>query len=173
MRGKVNPRYLFPLRAGITPAYAGKSLTKPTSPQSTPDHPRLCGEKAACLPVIRTHSGSPPPMRGKATAAARTACLPRITPAYAGKSHRWNVSQEQGRDHPRLCGEKQPDCSVGYASWGSPPPMRGKVPLFSFFSKFDRITPAYAGKSPHCRSLHCRIQDHPRLCGEKCVVAGR
>ena len=45
--------------------------------------------------------------------------------------------------------------------------MRGKEELFHQFLRYDRITPAYAGKRPHggffCKSL----EDHPRLCGEK------
>ena len=45
--------------------------------------------------------------------------------------------------------------------------MRGKEPLLATFFPTFRITPAYAGK----RYLACvevaKIQDHPRLCGEK------
>ena len=45
--------------------------------------------------------------------------------------------------------------------------MRGKEELFHQFLRYDRITPAYAGKRPHggffCKSL----EDPPRLCGEK------
>ena len=49
--------------------------------------------------------------------------------------------------------------------------MRGKV-IFGCFCRFPmRITPAYAGKrcKPEKRQ-DCR-QDHPRLCGEKVLLA--
>ena len=45
--------------------------------------------------------------------------------------------------------------------------MRGKVRIpFSSVGCF-RITPAYAGKSSFAKLHSDRIQDHPRLCGEK------
>ena len=50
---------------------------------------------------------SPPRVRGKAGRALEGACIPGITPAYAGKrwanQHRWSGC----RDHPRVCGEKR------------------------------------------------------------------
>ena len=65
MRGKVNTRYLLPLWAGITPAYAGKRAKLSL---------RVC-----------TDAGSPPPMRGKANYALTKDGTAGITPAYAGK----------------------------------------------------------------------------------------
>ena len=34
----------------------------------------------------------------------------------------------------------------------------------------DRITPAYAGKRVEKAAVKRGIEDHPRLCGEKCYV---
>ena len=45
--------------------------------------------------------------------------------------------------------------------------MRGKVPEIPFSKIDERITPAYAGKSPKFRKVKIGFQDHPRLCGEK------
>ena len=45
--------------------------------------------------------------------------------------------------------------------------MRGKVGIKLFTFKIDRITPAYAGKSHLWKMPASRVQDHPRLCGEK------
>ena len=45
--------------------------------------------------------------------------------------------------------------------------MRGKVPFCQMFTKFHRITPAYAGKRDCDRIEGICTQDHPRLCGEK------
>ena len=45
--------------------------------------------------------------------------------------------------------------------------MRGKGVTFNSVHIFNRITPAYAGKSS-CSMMFIKIsEDHPRLCGEK------
>ena len=58
---------------------------------------------------------------------------------------------------------------------GSPPRMRGKVQRAKRSSPTKGITPAYAGKRKRRQSVHCRGQDHPRVCGEKSfgLVAGQ
>ena len=90
-------------------------------------------------------------MRGKAPFSKSKPTFTGITPAYAGKS-----------------------CAL-FAStmdWlGSPPPMRGKGGLLSGGSATERITPAYAGKRRHVHRTPERVEDHPRLCGEKCKAA--
>ena len=56
------------------------------------------------------------------------------------------------------------------AGLGSPPPMRGKVIFASCHLAEAGITPAHAGKRP---SRFCRrvlLKDHPRPCGEKCIL---
>ena len=48
--------------------------------------------------------------------------------------------------------------------------MRGKVPCDQSANRHIGITPAYAGKS---QRIFCRSpgnEDHPRLCGEKCLL---
>ena len=86
MRGKVFELFRSFRLAGITPAYAGKSLT-------TFDAGKL-------IP------GSPPRMRGKAFASSSSTYALRITPAYAGKrmTKPWHACVRW--DHPRVCGEK-------------------------------------------------------------------
>ena len=71
---------------GITPAYAGKSVSH-------------IGKKYVT-------TGSPPPMRGKDCSLNFLKSIARITPAYAGKSFWRTVGYKSIRDHPRLCGEK-------------------------------------------------------------------
>ena len=66
MRGKGHRPGKTCIRAGITPAYAGKSAQ--------------LNDKAAF------EKGSPPPMRGKAGRLLQSKGHYRITPAYAGKS---------------------------------------------------------------------------------------
>ena len=66
-------------------------------------------------------------MRGKAVSHAKIQRWKRITPAYAGKR----------------------DSRLIYLTnnQGSPPPMRGKVPIAGTCKTPVGITPAYAGKS--------------------------
>ena len=106
-------------------------------------------------------------MRGKDTVYVGTSWYIRITPAYAGKRFRRKSKFYSFWDHPRLCGEKQPDEKPANQPTGSPPPMRGKdaVCIFCMFS--CGITPAYAGKSIRLSSYGQGDWDHPRLCGEK------
>ena len=146
MRGKVNTRYLLPLWAGITPAYAGKSPAEYLQGCRRQDHPRLCGEKQTnCIKQIFDR-GSPPPMRGKDRRKSRQGEDVRITPAYAGKRSLFPVRNFDRRDHPRLCGEKHSLRHTHCTELGSPPPMRGKGLYESALVRSARITPAYAGK---------------------------
>ena len=115
--------------------------------QRVGDHPRLCGEKTFHAINRQIATGSPPPMRGKVRSDVLLLWIPRITPAYAGKSHRQTDRRCILQDHPRLCGEKRQQECRGVGSLGSPPPMRGKA--------LDRVF-GWRG-----------VRDHPRLCGEK------
>ena len=85
MRGKALYRVRAPETNGITPAYAGKSYSKPYGIYRGGDHPRLCGEKPDYQHLQIEVSGSPPPMRGKERFIASAPSVNRITPAYAGK----------------------------------------------------------------------------------------
>ena len=84
-----------------------------------------------------------------------------------GKVEGLQQHQAQEQDHPRLCGEKPAIMGKMIHSEGSPPPMRGKVYSPKPVSRYDRITPAYAGKRPIPKEAERNLQDHPRLCGEK------
>ena len=50
--------------------------------------------------------------------------------------------------------------------------MRGKAFDCKPFTDYNRITPAYAGKSKRLMRWLFRGGDHPRLCGEKLVRLG-
>ena len=117
--------------------------------------------------------GSPPPMRGKACVPEAITAAPRITPAYAGKSPHVPKNVVTTVDHPRLCGEKRKRLASRQLDAGSPPPMRGKVSCQTCSSCHLRITPAYAGKSIDPLTSEEYHSDHPRLCGEKCLLAFR
>ena len=188
MRGKAECHSCLRFVRRITPAYAGKRFEKQLKRKEYGDHPRLCGEKFPINVLIYIQKGSPPPMRGKESAYTPQSYPARITPAYAGKrvirsgfhklfqdhprlcgekATHLSVSAFVCKDHPRLCGEKQEFRAHVALPVGSPPPMRGKVPIPEFPLVTSRITPAYAGKSNICVKVVSPTRDHPRLCGEK------
>ena len=106
MRGKGSPFRRLHDRIGITPAYAGKRIWRPTSATPRRDHPRVCGEKKAVNASGSMPLGSPPRMRGKATFIQHLHLLRGITPAYAGKRYYGRSDGYAPGDHPRVCGEK-------------------------------------------------------------------
>ena len=132
---------------GITPAYAGKSYPMSVRPESSEDHPRICGEKFASSSMLASCS--------------------RITPAYAGKRSVTSPMNSFQWDHPRICGEKCQLVPVSSRIAGSPPHMRGKGGDFPGRVRPQRITPAYAGKRYRGRGRRGPSGDHPRICGEK------
>ena len=174
--------------AGITPAYAGKSSFVTSGLTKSGDHPRICGEKSTptrlflcctgdhprvCGEKLRPGQpgiagvGSPPRMRGKVESAPLVMCLQGITPAYAGKSLYFAPMICKAWDHPRICGEKLAALIVLDARAGSPPHMRGKGLAAGTWARWQRITPAYAGKSSGWPGVRPLPKDHPRICGEK------
>ena len=70
---------------GITPAHAGKRLVHGLQITGGQDHPRACGEKWLFGLWSTDIIGSPPRMRGKVIDQKNNTCIPRITPAHAGK----------------------------------------------------------------------------------------
>ena len=86
MRGKANFRRRLQMCRGITPAYAGKRISRGFCIFCLWDHPRLCGEKLSIHAASLVHFGSPPPMRGKEMSGMSDVSANGITPAYAGKS---------------------------------------------------------------------------------------
>ena len=112
-------------------------------------------------------------MRGKELPQLPPRILYRITPAYAGKSGRYSTAGSSGRDHPRVCGEKDLELSAETVGLGSPPRMRGKEKAVEVWPDYTGITPAYAGKSPSAIPAHWLRRDHPRVCGEKTLLSLR
>ena len=94
-------------------------------------------------------------MRGKVLDGYKDNPYYRITPAYAGKRASGFSLNLYIQDHPRLCGEKTPYWYLVFTPLGSPPPMRGKVPMSQVYEDMRGITPAYAGKSTAGTSPRC------------------
>ena len=116
--------------------------------------------------------GSPPRMRGKEGRGVSAANLSGITPAYAGKSGPFGRHPGLPPDHPRVCGEKEQWLHHIIVLVGSPPRMRGKVAHSPVRAEGVGITPAYAGKRKKYLTSMMQRRDHPRVCGEKSVMAG-
>ena len=85
-RGKVAEAEKFISQYGITPACAGKSLSRAVFMFTSRDHPRMRGEKSCPPSNSATALGSPPHARGKDGVLQRLRCNFGITPACAGKS---------------------------------------------------------------------------------------
>ena len=128
MRGKVRGAGVDGRGSGITPAYAGKRCAAQILRNLNGDHSRICGEKAELIEHTCDYWGSPPRMRGKESVVLRRFRHHGITPAYAGKSRSASCPACPLRDHPCICGEKNPPDGVCAPYPGSPPHMRGKVP---------------------------------------------
>ena len=93
-----------------------------------------------------------------------------ITPAGAGKTKPRLGGFLGSWDHPRRCGENFICRSAGLVIKGSPPQVRGKLTMLLLLTIQNRITPAGAGKT-HCTPRPTRSrEDHPRRCGENCIV---
>ena len=151
MRGKVIAEAGHHQIGGITPAYAGKSISS--------------------VQTENTQEGSPPRMRGKELRVETCFSHDGITPAYAGKRQERLSSRTSHRDHPRVCGEKNACWGVPQTPLGSPPRMRGKGLLQVFIPEPLRITPACAGKRGRPHSGPGTTRDHPRVCGEKSMMS--
>ena len=170
MRGKVCNLFSRFLLCGITPAYAGKRSEFSFAFTLHKDHPRICGEKPEWCREDVEAWGSPPHMRGKAQIHLGLLVVLGITPAYAGKSTPSHTVKQDKKDHPRICGEKTDRLKLVRNAPGSPPHMRGKASIGARVAALFGITPAYAGKSSgSCRS-YPPCWDHPRICGEKCIL---
>ena len=145
-RGKGSLSRLFPIRTGITPAWAGKRALQLTQEGVGEDHPRVGGEKDRSRIKSEPGTGSPPRGRGKGCHSDDCRCTHGITPAWAGKRFPFSSFPHTYWDHPRVGGEKLHSSQFRPECRGSPPRGRGKVILHPIHCPHGRITPAWAGK---------------------------
>ena len=93
-----------------------------------------------------------------------------ITPAYAGRTQFQLQVLQFLQDHPRSRGK---DLNlVIFIKWylGSPPLAREGRAVTICIIPLSRITPACVGRTQRCPNLVLLRQDHPRVCGNDCVV---
>ena len=105
-------------------------------------------------------------MRGKHNVRSHARHRIRITPAGAGKTPPTARHLRENKDHPRRCGENMQHNGMLCTVKGSPPQVRGKLLGGVLLGRFNRITPAGAGKTSLFFNFTVVQQDHPRRCGE-------
>ena len=89
------------------------------------DHPRMCGEHSSARVNAFHRRGSSPHVRGARFVDDLLVWQAGIIPACAGSTIHQYVSELDGRDHPRMCGEHSADCGVARLRGGSSPHVRG------------------------------------------------
>ena len=134
---------------GITPAYAGNTPFFILTICKLEDHPRIRGEHGSLNFKVSHTLGSPPHTRGTRYELRESEISEGITPAYAGNTLEGELNNNTDEDHPRILGEHNLYicCRVPYR--GSPPHTRGTPTTTQRVSAIGRITPAYAGNTPH------------------------
>ena len=106
-RGRVLMMDLVFLSVWITPAWAGKSVAGSPVDGGRQDYPRVGGEECAWRRDRRRRRGLPPRGRGRALEEVGFGCIPRITPAWAGKRSLQSSGGTARGDYPRVGGEER------------------------------------------------------------------
>ena len=147
-RGRRGQVHLSCREQGITPACAGKTFGIKNIDGYSKDHPRMRGEDISMIEYGYVANGSPPHARGRLEAGHGHLDELGITPACAGKTATRPTCSSTRRDHPRMRGEDFPIPEPRDSHGGSPPHARGRRRRGCVAVKFNRITPACAGKTP-------------------------
>ena len=165
-RGKRRARRQRGSRAGLIPAWAGKTLTIESAPEITPAHPRVGGENDLRRALPEQRNGSSPRGRGKRD---RRHCRPgrdRLIPAWAGKTTKTRSRSGTWRAHPRVGGENRGDHEGDQAQGGSSPRGRGKPAQVDGDVVGVGLIPAWAGKTVATSRTITSRRAHPRVGGE-------
>ena len=129
MRGALIGVEKRPEHIGIIPAYAGTTKRHGINPDSSKDHPRVCGEHDARNRTLPCWSGSSPRMRGARRFPGTLTVRMGIIPAYAGSTSPQSPQNIYPQDHPRVCGEHWLLAKERKNVTGSSPRMRGAQTL--------------------------------------------
>ena len=147
MRGRPASHFRGSNNLRNTPAYAGKTVSIPTTTPKPKKHPRICGEDHHIHHEHRHH-------------------VKRNTPAYAGKTARALQTPWGSQKHPRICGEDAAQECLFCISVETPPHMRGRHAVRVRNTDNSGNTPAYAGKTQWRKGRVLQWKKHPRICGE-------
>ena len=119
----------------------------------------------------RRNQGSSPRGRGKPVLRKLARILPRLIPAWAGKTRWRGWKSNPARAHPRVGGENASQVRIICVGAGSSPRGRGKPPYSTVASVRLRLIPAWAGKTLSPRRRGRARAAHPRVGGENLVVS--
>ena len=108
VREKLCKKFKIYFKTRITPACAGKTLSKLVHIPRYRDHPRVCGKNVKYINDDMFVSGSPPRVREKPCGVTSLILSNGITPACAGKTSHRTSHNRLYWDHPRVCGKN--DC---------------------------------------------------------------
>ena len=151
---------------GIIPACAGNTRTPSLPASHSRDHPRVCGEHALLGKLIDFEAGSSPRVRGTRLRHFSFSRRAGIIPACAGNTLLGLLLLPSYWDHPRVCGEHPPSCSMLIVELGSSPRVRGTPTMPKRTWSKNGIIPACAGNTASQLSPCEDSGDHPRVCGE-------
>ena len=106
-RGKPQRWRGSPCGCRLIPAWAGKTHTRRWSAVEAAAHPRVGGENHFSRRPITLRRGSSPRGRGKPLEVQDAGGVPRLIPAWAGKTSSGCASSSPHRAHPRVGGENR------------------------------------------------------------------
>ena len=157
------------VRAGKTPACAGRTAHPQRCGSWIAEDPRVCGEDKTALASLSTSGGRPPRERGGRWAAGMMRMAGRKTPACAGRTSSRSYANLDMEEDPRVCGEDEHMLELRPDGTGRPPRVRGGRHGRSGGGDGGGKTPACAGRTTRqCRSVG-RTWEDPRVCGEDCT----
>ena len=165
-RGKPNRRARPAPPGRLIPAWAGKTRAQFSGHALGKAHPRVGGENVRRCASGMTTSGSSPRGRGKPEGREQARDVPRLIPAWAGKTQVGNSGAVGARAHPRVGGE---NCAGGLSfGWdrGSSPRGRGKRVRGQGRCSSVGLIPAWAGKTHPHEFRRAPRPAHPRVGGE-------
>ena len=170
-RGKPHDCADHQQQAGLIPAHAGKTPSRPRCCRGSGAHPRSRGENTDPPGQEGRAAGSSPLTRGKPRGGASTPLNEGLIPAHAGKTSSPSRDRLARAAHPRSRGENGSKLTMALPLSGSSPLTRGK--LLSAFIGDDilGLIPAHAGKTARRADTWEGSRAHPRSRGENVLVS--
>ena len=170
-----SPRTLGTLRPGawpaqkdrFIPACAGNARSTIGSRPSGSVHPRVGGERMACMAKTPAVVGSSLHTRGTPGRVARIDLVARFIPAYAGNATSAALGGGSHPVHPRIRGERSTPVYRIRHPPGSSPHTRGTLLIYFSPDLRMRFIPAYAGNAFAAQATRLFTTVHPRIRGER------
>ena len=152
------------------PACAGNGKSVMPTADSTPVHPRVCGEREIGISLDVDSDGSSPRVRGTGVPGQGSGFQRRFIPACAGNGSSSPTTTRSSTVHPRVCGERLVGESCRRINDGSSPRVRGTAFAGAVDPQRFRFIPACAGNGIQFDRLRLPPPVHPRVCGERAVL---